>query len=65
MKITIKQFNKKYPVGTKVLYFPVFGRQDFKKATTTSGAYEMCTMPMVGLDIGGGGYCLRNIEIDN
>lgn len=65
MKDNVGQFNKKYPIGTKVLYFPIFGRQGFKKAETTTEAVTMCGMPMIGLNIGGGGYAIRNIEIDN
>jgi hypothetical protein len=62
MKTTVKKFNQSYPIGTEVLYFPIYGSQNFKKAVTTSEAYDHFGIPIVGLDIGGGGYCLRNIE---
>lgn len=64
MKITAEEFNKEYPIGTKVLYFPVYGCQKYKMAKTTSKAWVLGDgTSVVKLNIGAGGYILRNIEI--
>ena len=62
--LTIEQFNKLYPIGTKVKYYPVCTIVDeWEEAKTDSEAYDMYGMKMVSLERGRGGYCLDNIYV--
>jgi hypothetical protein len=64
VKITAEEFNKKYPIGTKVKYFHYYGGKEFKECETTSEAWTLGhNEPVVKLSIGAGGYYLRNIKI--
>lgn len=62
--LTIEQFNKLYPIGTKVRYYPISSVTDkWEETKTDSKAYELCSMKMVSLERGRGGYCLDNIYV--
>lgn len=62
--LTIDQFNKFYPIGTVVKYYPIRSRaDDFIITKTRSKAYEMCGSKMVGLEHGSGGFCFDNIAV--
>ena len=65
MEVTAEEFNKKYPIGTKVKYFPILGCKEVKECKTTSEAWNLGhNEPVVKLDIGAGGYYLSNIEVN-
>lgn len=63
--LTIEQFNKLYPIGTKVKYYPICtNRDDCLETETSSPAWELCSgTKVVCLKIGSGGYCFDNIEV--
>lgn len=62
--LTIEQFNKLYPVGTKVRYYPINQVvDDWEETETDSEAYDMYGMKMVSLKRGRGGYSLDNIYV--
>ena len=61
--LSIDEFNKLYPVGTKVKYYPVYTQSDFEITETDSEAYELCGQKMVSLKRGRGGYSFNNIEV--
>ena len=64
--LTIEQFNRLYPVGTKVRYYPISSVTDkWEESETTSKAYDFYGTKMVGLTRGGGGFCLDNIFIED
>jgi len=64
--LTAEQFNKLYPVGTKVKYFPICTDEtNYKEAVTTTPAWTLGHgEPVVSLSIGGGGYVFRNIFVE-
>lgn len=63
--LTVKEFNKLYPVGTRVKYWPVRTQTDeFVEARTTTPAWQLyCGTNVVGLTVGAGGYCFDNIAV--
>ena len=61
--LSVEEFNKLYPIGTKVKYYPVYSFPEFEITETDSKAYEMCGMKMVSLTRGHGGYCFDNIFV--
>lgn len=64
--ISAEEFNKKFPVGTPVKYYPIQGRENFKTGKTTTPAWTLGSgVPVVTTDIMGGGLCLTHIEVIN
>lgn len=63
MKISINEFNKKYPIGTELVYLPIRGQyENCTIVKVESEAYEMYGMPMVQCSSVGGGACILNLE---
>lgn len=63
MKISIEEFNRKYPIGTELVYLPIRGQyENCKIVIVESEAYEMYGMPMVQCSTVGGGACIFNLE---
>ena len=55
--LTIEQFNKLYPIGTKVRYYPVCTIVDeWEETKTDSEAYDMYGIKMVSLERGRGAF---------
>lgn len=65
--LTIEQFNKLYPPGTEVKYYPVRSfKNEFILTTTTTPAWQLGHgAAVVGLAYGPGGYSFDNIEVLN
>lgn len=63
--LTIEQFNKLYPLGTKVKYYPVRSfKNEFILTTITTTAWKLGHgAAVVGLACGAGGYSFDNIEV--
>ena len=63
--LTIEQFNKLYPIGTKVNYYPIYtNADDYLETETTSPAWKLASgIKVVCLKIGSGGYCFDNIQV--
>ena len=63
--LTINQFNKLYPIGTKVKYYPIRSNpKKFVMAETTTPAWQLASgANVVGLNCGAGGYFFNNIEV--
>lgn len=65
--LSIKQFNRLYPVGTEVKYYPIRSNpKKFVLTKTTTLAWELGSgAKVVGLEYGAGGYFFNNIEVIN
>jgi hypothetical protein len=62
--MTETEWNKKYPIGTKVRYRPVMGRDDHLDTRTRSFAWRMgCGEPVVSLVDVAGGVSLFHLEV--
>lgn len=63
--LSADEFNKLYPIGTKVKYFPIrTNPADFLEVETTSPAWELGSgAQVVCLSHGTGGYSFDNIEV--
>lgn len=63
--LTVEQFNKLYPPGTPVRYWPVYSiKNKFIETKTTSPAWVLGGgTKVVCLEIGAGGYCFDNIAV--
>jgi hypothetical protein len=63
--MTAAEFNKRYPVGTLVRYFPVMGSSEFTATATRTEAWDLsdgrAVVALVGL---GGGKSLDCIVVD-
>jgi len=60
--MTVEEWNEKYPVGTKVRYFPIKENLDeYEDTITRSPAWEMCDSGIVSLEGKSGGYSLDHI----
>lgn len=47
--LSVEEFNKLYPIGTKVKYYPVYSFPEFEITETDSKAYEMCRIKNQGV----------------
>lgn len=63
--LTADQWNKKHPVGTCVIYYPIMGRQENRRNTKTrSVAWNLGHgEPVVSVEGQAGGVCLSNILV--
>lgn len=63
--LTVEQFNKLYPIGTTVKYYPCWSNEEtFIITKTKSEAYDFNGCKMVGLEgRAGGGYHFDNIAV--
>lgn len=64
-KMTADMFNRQYPVGTKIKYYPIVRlKDDYKTGVTTTPAWDMnSNTPLVTTDIMSGGLLLSHIEV--
>lgn len=59
-----EEFNKKYPIGTKIKYFSIYGIPKFKLGITTTPAWELGHgTSCVTTNLMGGGLIFRNLEV--
>jgi hypothetical protein len=62
--MTSEEWNKKYPVGTKVRYFPIKSNlESFTDSETVSDAWDVCGTPVVSISGGRGGMSLDHITV--
>jgi len=62
--MTAKEWNQKYPVGTKVMYYPVAGRPEYIETETTSEAWELGHgEAVVKINRRAGGVSLKHLKI--
>lgn len=62
--IDANEFNKKYPVGTPLKYYPIKGKKNFILSKTRTPAWELgCNTPVVSIDEISGGVALTHIEL--
>ena len=63
--LTINQFNRLYPIGTKVKYYPIRSNpKKFIETQTTTPAWKLGSgAKVVGLGVGAGGYFFNNIFV--
>lgn len=66
MLLSADDFNRLYPVGTAVRYYPVTGINKSRSTRTRTPAWTLGHgEPVVSVDGVSGGVSLRNIELDD
>lgn len=64
MKISAEIWNKKYPPGTRVKYFPFHGSEYFKETTTRSEAWNLGNIDTVVKILGNpGSVSLERLQV--
>jgi len=64
MKITVENWNQRYPVGTKVIYWPVAGGSEYEESETRSKAWALGDgHPVVLIKGRSGGVSLMHLKI--
>ena len=59
-----KEFNRKYPVGSPVRYYPIAGEPEFEETTTRSEAWTLGSGHVVVKIVGrAGGVSINHIEL--
>lgn len=57
-------FNKKFPVGTMVKYYPIKGKKNYIISKTRTPAWELgCNTPVVSIEGASGGVALSHLEM--
>lgn len=62
--LSVEEFNKLYPVGTLVHYYPLRSAEHYSGARITIPASIENNVFVVGLDIGAGAFPIDNIRIE-
>lgn len=63
--ITLDQVALKFPVGTKVKYFPILGLPSFTETHVTSEPWDLCGSIVVKLHGKAGGFDVEHLEVIN
>lgn len=62
--MTAEEFNEKYPIGTKVRYYPIKKNTDFVETQTRTPAWTLgCGNAVVSVVGIAGGVWLEHVEI--
>lgn len=62
--MNIEQAEKKFPIGTKVKYFPLLSdKTNFRVGTVRSIPWDLCGSTVVKITGEAGGLCVEHLEV--